>query len=200
MILSKKRIIKALISLRICAGWSAPLLFANPKDRFSRVPAQFSYFLNTQQAPYHLPLGPASLVYCPGSLFWSRRPLPPPTYNIWFFSGTRQLCVGLSGLWRNKKTNYSKTCLKRPLKNRRNKDLKDKWYLNEGRKYYRMLSWSILQYFWSALSDNRYWKPIFGLLFEWRLKTGFTVTPSKKFLYKLKFLAVIFVEKLNIMY
>ena len=41
---------------------------------------------------------------------------------------------------------YSKTCLKWPLKNRQNKGLKDKWYLDEGRKYCRMLSWSILQY------------------------------------------------------
>ena len=31
MILSKKRITKALIRLRGCAGWSAPLLFANPR-------------------------------------------------------------------------------------------------------------------------------------------------------------------------
>ena len=30
MILSSKRITKVLISLRECAGWSAPLLFANP--------------------------------------------------------------------------------------------------------------------------------------------------------------------------
>ena len=29
---------------------------------------------------------------------------------------------------------YSKTCVKRPLKNRQNKDLYDKWKLNEGRK------------------------------------------------------------------
>ena len=35
--------------------------------------------------------------------------------------------------------------------------------------------WSILQYFWPALSDNRSWKLIFGLLFECPLKTGFTV-------------------------
>ena len=35
--------------------------------------------------------------------------------------------------------------------------------------------WSILQYFWPALSDNRQWKPIFGIHFEWMLKTGFTV-------------------------
>ena len=34
---------------------------------------------------------------------------------------------------------YSKTCLKRPLKNRQNKDLNDKRQLNEGRKYCRML-------------------------------------------------------------
>ena len=31
MILSNKGIIKALIRLRGCAGWSAPLLFANPQ-------------------------------------------------------------------------------------------------------------------------------------------------------------------------
>ena len=34
---------------------------------------------------------------------------------------------------------------------------------------------SILQYFPPALSDNRSWKTIFGLLFEWQLKTGFIV-------------------------
>ena len=33
---------------------------------------------------------------------------------------------------------YSKTCVKRPLKNRHNKSLNDKWKLNEGRKYRRM--------------------------------------------------------------
>ena len=55
-----------------------------------------------------------------------------------------------------------------------NKGLKDKWYLNEGQKYCRMLQESILQYFWPALSDNRSWKPFISLLFEW-LKTGLTV-------------------------
>ena len=34
---------------------------------------------------------------------------------------------------------YSKTCLKRPLKNRQNKDLNDKWKLHAGLKYCRML-------------------------------------------------------------
>ena len=37
MILSKKRITKALIRLRGCAGWSAPVLFAKPRRQvFSR--------------------------------------------------------------------------------------------------------------------------------------------------------------------
>ena len=37
MILFKKRITKALIRLQGCAGWSAPLLFANPRRQvFSR--------------------------------------------------------------------------------------------------------------------------------------------------------------------
>ena len=35
--------------------------------------------------------------------------------------------------------------------------------------------WSILQYFWPTLSDNWYWKPIFGVLFWWPLKTGFSI-------------------------
>ena len=39
MVLSNKRITKVLIRLRRCAGWSAPLLFANTEDRFSHVDA-----------------------------------------------------------------------------------------------------------------------------------------------------------------
>ena len=38
-----------------------------------------------------------------------------------------------------------------------------------------MLSWSILQYFWPALSDYWSWKPIFWSSFEWPLKTCVTV-------------------------
>ena len=53
-------------------------------------------------------------------------------------------------------------CLKWPIKNRQNKYLNDKWYLNGGQKYWRMLP---LEYFWPALSDNWSWKPMF-LLFE----------------------------------
>ena len=68
--------------------------------------------------------------------------------------------------------------------------------------------WSILQYFWPALSDNWSWKPIFGLfesghfailstfiklpfvikifvlsISEWPLYTGFTVLSVKILLY-----------------
>ena len=60
---------------------------------------------------------------------------------------------------------YSKTCLKQPLKNRQNKYLGYKWSLNEGQKYCRML----LEKAITGLENQ------FCLLFEWRLKTGFTV-------------------------
>ena len=38
MVLSKKRITKAMIRLHGCTGWSAPVLFANPRRQvFSRL-------------------------------------------------------------------------------------------------------------------------------------------------------------------
>ena len=42
MILSNKGITTAQISLRGWVGWSEPLLFPNPDDRFSRVEANMS--------------------------------------------------------------------------------------------------------------------------------------------------------------
>ena len=42
MILSNKLIIKALIRLCRCAGWSVPLLFTNPEDRFSHIEAHMN--------------------------------------------------------------------------------------------------------------------------------------------------------------
>ena len=48
--------------------------------------------------------------------------------------------------WAISTGDYIKTCLKQPFKNRQSNGLKDKWLLNEGEKYCRMLSWSILQY------------------------------------------------------
>ena len=58
---------------------------------------------------------------------------------------------------------YSKTRLKRPLKNRQNKGLKDKWKLNEGCKYFD------LHYAIVCLENQ------FLVFFEWPLKTGFIV-------------------------
>ena len=48
MILSNKQITKPLISLRGCAGWSAPLLFANPRRQvFSRRgPSHWCFIFN----------------------------------------------------------------------------------------------------------------------------------------------------------
>ena len=50
---------------------------------------------------------------------------------------------------------------------------------------------SILQYFWPAICDNWYWKTIFGVIFEWPLKTGFTVvngllTPCCSYLFLIR--------------
>ena len=56
-----------------------------------------------------------------------------------------KLCVnGLSYKTINTNYHYSKTCVKRPLKNRQNKYLNDKLLLNEGQKYCRMLHSAIL--------------------------------------------------------
>ena len=55
MILDKKRTTKALIRLRGCAGWSAPVLFATPEDRFSRDAAHFILYFciyNTGAFPF----------------------------------------------------------------------------------------------------------------------------------------------------
>ena len=51
MMLFKKRITKALISLRVCAGLSAPLLFTLPEDRFSRVEAQLLLLVVVVRVP-----------------------------------------------------------------------------------------------------------------------------------------------------
>ena len=55
---------------------------------------------------------------------------------------------------------YDKTCLKRPLK--RSKIAFQDWLSrNEGQKYCRMLSWSILQYFRLSLSYHLSLRPMF---------------------------------------
>ena len=66
---------------------------------------------------------------------------------------------------------YSKTCVKRLLKNRQNKDFMPWLHLpydeymmtNCSLMKVKRTVWSILQCFRPALSDNWSWKPIFGL-------------------------------------
>ena len=49
---------------------------------------------------------------------------------------------------------YSKTCLKRPLKNRQTKILMTNGSLMKVESIAECSPWSILQYFWPALSDD----------------------------------------------
>ena len=51
----------------------------------------------------------------------------------------------------------------------------DQLSLDAGQKYCRMLSWSILQYFRPSLSYQCLKDLHFSSIFEWQLKTGFTV-------------------------
>ena len=54
----------------------------------------------------------------------------------------------------------SKTRFKRPLIKDKTKPLKTNDSLMKVESIAECFSWSILQYFWPALSDNRSWKPI----------------------------------------
>ena len=71
---------------------------------------------------------------------------------------------------------YSKTFLKQPLSKRPKVGFQDRLLLNAGQKYCRMLQESILQYFRPSLSYLPFVFKTFVLnIFEWPLKTGFTV-------------------------
>ena len=71
---------------------------------------------------------------------------------------------------------YSKTCVKRPLKNCENKDLKIKTgSLMKVESIAECSPWSILQYFWTALSDNWSWKPFFGLFESSRFTQAYCI-------------------------
>ena len=71
-----------------------------------------------------------------------------------------------------KDQNYSKTCLKRPLKKKTKIGFQYQLLLNAGQKYCRMLQWKH-----SAILLTFFKLPkMFALsIFEWLLKTGFTV-------------------------
>ena len=73
---------------------------------------------------------------------------------------------------------YSKTCVKRPLQIDKTKILMTNGCLMKVGKIAEWSCWSILQYFWHALSHNWSWKPIFRSFWEWPFYTGFTVQGS----------------------
>ena len=56
MVLSKKRITKALIRLRGRAGWSAPVLFANPRRQvfLRRGPFNYTSVVRNSQVPHQV--------------------------------------------------------------------------------------------------------------------------------------------------
>ena len=58
MILSNKPITKVLIRLHRCAGWSAPLLSANPEDRFSHVEAHIKMSISHVKAQIKMSSSP----------------------------------------------------------------------------------------------------------------------------------------------
>ena len=83
---------------------------------------------------------------------------------------TERLLMGRKESNQTNKQN-SKTCLKRPLKEKRKNGFQDPLSLNAGQKYCRMLQGEH-----SAILSTFIKLPFFILtIFEWRLKTGSTV-------------------------
>ena len=70
---------------------------------------------------------------------------------------------------------YSKTCLKQPLKKKTKIGIQDSLWLNAGQKYCRMLQESILQILRTFIKLPFVCKIFVLSIFEWPLKTGFTV-------------------------
>ena len=66
--------------------------------------------------------------------------------------------------------NYSKTCLKRPLKKETNIGFQERLSLNAGQKYCRMLQESILQFFLTSSSYYLSLKPLFCLFLSGHLR------------------------------
>ena len=74
---------------------------------------------------------------------------------------------------------YSKTCLKWPLKRRPNIGFQDRLLLNAGQKYCRMLQVEHSAIFSTFIKLLFVFKTFALSSFEWLLKTGFTVWPTK---------------------
>ena len=81
-----------------------------------------------------------------------------------------ELNTWCSSFYEHPKNDYSKTCLKRPLKKKTKIGFQDRLSLNAGKKYCRMLP---LEH--SAILSTFNKQPFVLSIFEWLLKTGFTV-------------------------
>ena len=70
---------------------------------------------------------------------------------------------------------YSKTCLKLPLSKRPKKGFQDQLSLNAGQKYCRMLQGEHSAILSTCIKLPHGFKTFVLSIFEWPLKTGFTV-------------------------
>ena len=70
---------------------------------------------------------------------------------------------------------YSKTCLKLPLKKKTNIGFQDRLSLNAGQKYCRMLQGEHSAILSTSIKLPVVFKTFVLSIFEWPLKTGFTV-------------------------
>ena len=121
--------------------------------------------------------------------WWEIRVMPGKLYSLWLYKTTHcgpvhiWLYTSKHFIWQyldidRKNTicctqcvrriqliwaNYSKTCLIWPLKIDKTKIVMTNDSLMKVESIAECYPWSILQYFWPALSDNWSWKPIFGL-------------------------------------
>ena len=70
---------------------------------------------------------------------------------------------------------YNKTCLKRPLKKDRTWFFQDRLSYNAGQKYCRMLQGEHFAMLLTSIKLPFAIKTLVLSIFEWQLKTGFTV-------------------------
>ena len=74
---------------------------------------------------------------------------------------------------------YSKICNQRPLKKKTKIGFQEQSSINAGQKYYRILSWSILQYVRPSLSYPISLRPLFCLFMSDRLRQVFCIKVLK---------------------
>ena len=184
MVLSKKPIAKALIRLHGCAGWSAPVLFANPwRQVFSRrgpnvnnnrdgqaIIASANWHFRRVRHVSNMP----SCVACHLLvLFWRKGQIlerkngsfiRPALYRTSLYKPPSSKDIPV--YFHNKE--YSITCLERSPPKRPIIGFQDRLSLNASQKYCRMLQESILQYFRPALSYHLSLRPLFCLFLSGR--------------------------------